>query len=115
MRGDEMPEGLSLPDQLAYTALRNVYHAYYNKIISRDAAAAEKTKIRYQHGRVTTSMVFQNQLCAHHVKLTKETEGARSIFRKNPTIENAMRLCNVMDGLRYDGPLEAVYENNVEP
>ena len=46
MRGDEMPEGLSLPDQLAYTALRNVYHAYYNKIISRDAAADNSPSIR---------------------------------------------------------------------
>lgn len=99
MRGDEMPEGLSLPDQLAYTALRNVYHAYYNKIISRDAAAAEKNRIRRQLTMVTNTMAFQDKLCAHHVRVTKETEGAKSAFRKNPTVENGMRLCNVMDGI----------------
>ena len=42
MRGEELPDGLSLPDQMAYTALRNTYRAYYDKTISRDAAAAEK-------------------------------------------------------------------------
>ena len=41
MRGEELPDGLSLPDQMAYTALRNTYRAYYDKTISRDAAAAE--------------------------------------------------------------------------
>ena len=46
MRGEELPDGLSLPDQMAYTALRNTYRAYYDKTISRDAAAAEKQQIR---------------------------------------------------------------------
>ena len=34
MRGEELPDGLSLPDQMAYTALRNTYRAYYDKTIS---------------------------------------------------------------------------------
>ena len=105
MRGDEMPEGLSLPDQLAYTALRNVYHAYYNKIISRDVATAEKNRIRHQHTTVTNTMAFQEKLCAHHVLVTRETEGAKSAFRKNPTVENGLRLCNAMDGIRLDASL----------
>ena len=100
MRGDEMPDGLTLPDQLAYAALRNVYHAYYNKIISRDVAAAEKAKVRYQHTIISNKIAFQDKLCAHHVRMTKETEGAKNDFRKNPTIENATRLCNVMDGIQ---------------
>ena len=41
MHGEELPEGLSLPDQMAYTCLRNIYFLYYNKTISRDQAAAE--------------------------------------------------------------------------
>lgn len=42
MHGEELPEGLSLPDQMAYTCLRNIYFLYYNKTISRDQAAARK-------------------------------------------------------------------------
>lgn len=52
MRGEELPDGLSLPDQMAYTALRNTYRAYYDKTISRDAAAAEKQQ---QPSRMGTS------------------------------------------------------------
>ena len=44
MHGEELPEGLSLPDQMAYTCLRNIYFLYYNKTISRDQAAAEKQR-----------------------------------------------------------------------
>ena len=53
MRGEELPDGLSLPDQMAYTALRNTYRAYYDKTISRDAAAAEKQQIRLAWERLT--------------------------------------------------------------
>lgn len=45
MRGEELPDGLSLPDQMAYTALRNTYRAYYDKTISRDAAADRKSVV----------------------------------------------------------------------
>lgn len=57
MRGEEMPEGLSFPDQMAYTTLRNVYQAYYNKIISRDVAAAEKGRLKYQYERAVRQMI----------------------------------------------------------
>lgn len=58
MRGEEMPEGLSFPDQMAYTTLRNVYQAYYSKIISREAAAAEKGRLKYQYERAVRQMNF---------------------------------------------------------
>ena len=40
MHGEELPEGLSLPDQMAYTCLRNIYFLYYNTTISRDQASS---------------------------------------------------------------------------
>ena len=61
MRGEEMPEGLSFPDQMAYTTLRNVYQAYYNKIISRDVAAAEKGRLKYQYERAVRQMNFDTE------------------------------------------------------
>ena len=100
MRGEEMPEDLSLPDQLAYTALRHVYHAYYSKIITREVAAAEKGRIKCQYDRAVRQMEFDRKLCTHHARVIKATEGAKCSFRKNPSIEAGMRLCQVMDGIQ---------------
>lgn len=93
MRGEEMPEGLSFPDQMAYTTLRNVYQAYYSKIISREAAAAEKGRLKYQYERAVRQMNFDRKLCDHHVRVIKATEVAKSAFRKAPSIEAGLRLC----------------------
>ena len=93
MRGEEMPEGLSFPDQMAYTTLRNVYQAYYSKIISREAAAAEKGRLKYQYERAVRQRVI------------KATEVAKSAFRKAPSIEAGLRLCQVLDGIQLP-PLE---------
>ena len=100
MRGEEMPDGLSFPDQMAYTTLRNVYQAYYSKIISREAAAAEKGRLKYQYDRVVRQMNFDRKLCAHHVRVIKATEGAKNAFRKTPTIEAGLRLCEALDGIQ---------------
>lgn len=100
MRGEEMPDGLSFPDQMAYTTLRNVYQAYYNKIISREVAAAEKGRLKYQYDRAVRKMNFDRKLCAHHVRVIKATECAKSSFRKAPSIEAGMRLCQVLDGIQ---------------
>ena len=62
MRGEELPDGLSLPDQMAYTALRNTYRAYYDKTISRDAAAAEKQRIRLAWERAVSRAAFDQRL-----------------------------------------------------
>ena len=105
MRGEEMPEGLSFPDQMAYTTLRNVYQAYYNKIISRDVAAAEKGRLKYQYERAVRQMNFYRKLCDHHVRVIKATEVAKSTFRKAPSIEAGLRLCQVLDGIQLP-PLE---------
>lgn len=55
MHGEELPEGLPLPDQMAYTCLRNIYSMYYNKTISRDRAAAEKQRVRVQWGKAVST------------------------------------------------------------
>lgn len=99
MRGEELPEGLSLPDQMAYTCLRHIYALYYSKTISRDQAAAEKQRVRLQWERTVSNMEFDRKLTAHHVRVIRETEAAKAACRKDPTPENALRLCNVLDGI----------------
>lgn len=84
MRGEEMPEGLSFPDQMAYTTLRNVYQAYYSKIISREAAAAEKGRLKYQYERAVRQMNFDRKLCDHHVRVLLRSRPLLSRIRRPP-------------------------------
>lgn len=99
MRGDEMPDGLPLPDQMAYTTLRNIYQAYSRKTISREAATAEKMRLRREYQMAKDQWAFWDSLAQHHVKVIRNTEAANTACRKNPTPENALRLCNVLDGI----------------
>lgn len=99
MHGEELPEGLSLPDQMAYTCLRNIYFLYYNKTISQDQAAAEKQRIRVQWERAASAAEFERKLSEHHARVIRETETVKTACRKDPTAENALRLCNAIDGL----------------
>lgn len=99
MRGDEMPDGLSLPDQMAYTAMRNIYWSYHRKIINRDMAAAEKLNIRREYEKNRESLDYWNRLAEFRARVLKNTEAAKTAVRKDPTPENAVRLCNVLDGI----------------
>ena len=99
MRGDEMPDGLPLPDQMAYTAMRNIYDAYHKKIISRDVAAAEKRKVRKEYEQSVKEVNFQKKLAYFRSELSRKTEIASTDFRKNPTIEGAIRIVKIVDGI----------------
>ena len=74
-------------------------------IISREAAAAEKGRLKYQYERAVRQMNFDRKLCDHHVRVIKATEVAKSAFRKAPSIEAGLRLCQVLDGIQLP-PLE---------
>ena len=99
MQCGEMPDGLSLPDQMAFTALRNIYDAYHKKIISREMAAAEKKRIRREWTVLKERWEFGERLADHRARILHGTEVAKTACRKNPTPENALRLCDVIDGL----------------
>lgn len=100
MRGDEMPDGLSLPDQMAYTSVRNIYWAYHNKLISRDAAAAEKRRIRREYEMCRDTWAFWGKLADHRARILRDTEKAGTACRLNPTPDNTKQLCNVLDGIK---------------
>ena len=105
IHGDPMPSGLSLADQMAYTALRQIYHSYRKKVISREAAAKEKVLLHRTYEKALEERSFADKLTRHHVRVLKDSEAARSAYRKNPTPENALRLCDVLDGLeRMEAP-----------
>lgn len=105
IHGDPMPSGLSLADQMAYTALRQIYHSYRTKAISREMAASEKVQLRRSYEKALEEQFFADKLTRHHVRVLKDSEAAKAVCRKNPTPENARRLCDVLDGLeRMEAP-----------
>lgn len=99
MKGEPMPEGLDLPNQMAYTAMRSLYWAFHDGKISRERAAAEKKLIRLEFERCEGDWAFWAKLAVRQARYFKGTELAGTACRKDPTPENALRLCDVLVGL----------------
>lgn len=99
MHGEEMPDGLDLADQMAYTSMRNIYCLYQKKAISRDQASAEKCQIRRKWKLSKDAIEFASKTAEFRSKQLKLTELAKTECRKNPTPENTLRLCDILDGI----------------
>ena len=94
MAGNEMPDGLSYPDQILYLELRMLYHQYYQKVIDRDTATKEKKKLLDEY-RVNQ---FRDELWKKLADTIRMTELARADYRKNPCNENAIKLIEIIEG-----------------
>ena len=99
MNGDEMPDGLDPFEQVAFSCLRHTYFLKKQKVLSLEQARSEKMKIWHAMHDAQKKAQFEAMLCGNRAEILKKTELARSECRKNPTKENAIRLCNVIDGL----------------
>ena len=98
-RGADMPDGLKLADQMAYAALRSIYHDFHEKRMDRGQASREKQLLRRSWEKAKEAEAFSDKLTAHHVRLIRATERVVCACRKDPTPENALRLCDAIDGL----------------
>lgn len=98
-RGNRVPDGLSLADQMAYISMRGIYQEFYAKRLDRESASAEKRMVFRRWEKAREAEAFDKKLTACYVRLLKNTELAASACRKNPTPENALRLCDIIDGL----------------
>lgn len=99
MNGELMPEGLTGAEQCAYQAIAYLYARFRLKTIDRERGHAEKSMIRAEMQRRKDADAYDSRLTACHVKLIKDSELAKTACRKNPTPENALRLCDILDGL----------------
>lgn len=99
IRGGPLPEGLGLPDQLAYLSLRQIYRSYREEAISREEAVREKRLVRRSWEQAAGALAFSDRLTRRHAQILRGTEAAKTACRKGPTVENALRLCDVLDGL----------------
>ncbi len=106
MRGTEMPDGLSLYDQMAYLSLRTLYHDYHEKRLDRKTASAEKRRIFGTWDQAKRTAEFERKLAFFQARVYKDSERAKTAVIKDPSPENAIRLCNVLDGLERYRPEE---------
>lgn len=95
--GDEMPDGLEYPDQVAYLCFRMLYAQLRQGIIDRDTAIREKKKLLKEYGQYK----YVEQLGKDWVQIIKKTELARAEFRNNPTVENGNKLVLAIEGVKY--------------
>lgn len=97
MDGNEMPDGLEYPDQVLYLCFRMLYAQLRQGIVDRDTAIREKKKLLKEY----EAYLFVDQMGKQWVQVIKDTESARSEYRKNRTIENADKLLIAIDGGDY--------------
>lgn len=99
MQGGEMPEGLTLTDQNMFLALRSLYDNYRKGIVDRDTASREKNRLLIEY----KSSILIDMVCRNWVDQIKQTEMARSEYRKERTLENADKLLAAIDGVQIYG------------
>ena len=106
MHNEEMPAGLSIYDQAAYQALRHLYRSYRMKIIDRAQAAHEKKMIVKARNEAVAVAAFEQRCAFNRAETIRLTEAAKAACRKDPSVENVIRLVNVRDGLERRPPNE---------
>lgn len=99
MKGEPMPEGLKLHEQMAFLAMRYIYLSYYAEKLTQEQAREEKQRVRKVYDEAKKKFELEKKLIDYHVKQVRATEWIMCEVRKNPTPENAIRLCNIIDGL----------------
>ena len=99
MQGGEMPEGLTLTDQNMFLALRSLYDNYRKGIVDRDTASREKNRLIIEY----KSSILIDMACRNWSEQIKQTEVARSAYRKDRTLENADKLLAAVEGVQIYG------------
>ena len=95
MHNEGMPAGLSIYDQAAYQALRHLYRSYRMKIIDRAQAAHEKKMIVKARNEAVAVAAFEQRCAFNRAETIRLTEAAKAACRKDPSVENVIRLVNV--------------------
>lgn len=97
--GAEMPDGLSLEDQLAYLSMRIIYRDFRAGVTDKTKAAAEKRKIFMEWRKRTEAREAADRMTDQHIRLWREGELAREKYRKERSLEAADMMLRVMEGV----------------
>lgn len=98
-RGDTMPDGLPVYDQLLYQAMAHLYARYRTGTITRDRAAKDKGRLLYEWEQNRKRMESAASLARWHADLRRSIEGAHEEYRRNPSMETAENLSKTLDGI----------------
>lgn len=98
LAGAPMPEGLEMPEQMLYQALASLYGRFRTSLIDKESAAKEKQAIAdsYHWYKKDFETSYAWIWILHNVEI------AVSACRKEPTQENALVLCEVLEGRKTD-------------
>lgn len=98
LAGAPMPEGLEMPEQMLYQALASLYGRFRANLIDKESAAKEKQAIAdaYHWYKKDYETSYAWIWILHNVEI------ATSACRKDPTPENALALCEVLEGKKKD-------------
>lgn len=99
MDGAEMPEGLSLEEQLAFQAMAHLYARFNMKVIDRERGHIEKGRVKHALECRQRNADMSRRLTEKHVKLLKDLEGAACEYAKTRTLEEADRMYQVVYGM----------------
>lgn len=89
MRGDEMPDGLPVPDQLCFIGLRSLYAQVRHGTISRDAGSREKGRMLHEKYLLEQKLRTKERIAQRSAELFRTVECAANRYAKDRTLENA--------------------------
>lgn len=92
MRGEPMPEGLPLEEQLAYQAMAYLYARFRLKAVTREMGAEEKGRILYELERNRRLLQVKKNLVRCSVEMVRAVEAAANSYSRERTVENGDRL-----------------------
>lgn len=98
MRGDPMPDGLSLIDQMAYQTLACIYLRYHLKGITRDQGSEEKNKLIVTYEKEAKKREQEINMAFHYASTYASIERSANAYAKNRTLDNADRLYKALYG-----------------
>lgn len=99
MAGEEMPEGLRFAGQHYYLGLRMLYHQYKQGIIDRETATREKRQLlsTYEYD------LMWEAIADGFIQQRDNSETARADYRKNTCHENAIKIIESIEGVKWQG------------
>ena len=98
MRGEPMPGGLSLVNQVYFQGLKYLYAQFRAGFIDREHGSQDKGKMLYERDLWERKEDSNSKLALWHANLRRNIESAQIHYRKERTLENADRLSAALDG-----------------
>ena len=101
MKGEPMPDGLDLADQLCFQALSTLYKRFYSGRITREQGEHDARLIRRKRDENVKSIEFGEKCRSHAVTLWKNIEQSANAYQNNRTLENADKLIEAIYGVGF--------------